>query len=415
MDRKVIRAWCLYDFGNSAFAMLFTSFFGVFYTSSIVGNEAGEGDRWWGALVSVSMASVAFLAPFLGGVADHAGVRKRMLAGFTLLGVLAVLGWTTLRPGEVLPGFVLGALAMVGFEGAIVFYNAYLPRIAPATHQGRVSAWGFAVGYVGSLVALGVAAVIDPRERIEWVWVALALQWVLGALPALRALPADEPTGTRVREAAAAGVAGTWRSLREVLGVPHLRWFLLAFFFYMDGVETVIVFASVYARGTLGFSMAELLGLLALVQVTALAGSLLLARLTDVRGPRFTVLLTLALWVLTVAWASQAPSKQAFFVVGGLAGLGLGAVQAASRAMMGLLAPRGREAEMFGFMALCGRTGSILGPLVFGAVSVAAGQRMAVLAVVPFFAVGALLLLKVRMPAPGAAAAAASPAEPARG
>lgn len=402
MDRKVVRAWCLYDFGNSAFAMLFTSFFAVFYTSSVVGNDAGEGDRWWGYLGSASMATVALLAPFLGGVADHAGVRKRMLAAFTLLGVLAVLGWTALEPGDVLPGFVLGALAMVGFEGAIVFYNAYLPRIAPATHQGRVSAWGFAVGYVGSLVALAAAALIDPRQRIEWVWVALALQWVLGALPALRRLPPDQPTGTTVRAAAAAGVAGTWRSLREVLATPHLRWFLLAFFFYMDGVETVIVFASVYATRTLGFSLTELLGLLALVQVTALAGSLLLARLTDVRGPRFTVLLTLALWVVTVALAALAPSKTAFLAVGGLAGLGLGAVQAASRAMMGLLAPRGREAEMFGFMALCGRTGSILGPLVFGAVSVLAGQRLAVLAVVPFFALGAVLLAKVRMPAAAA-------------
>ncbi|MFM8980190.1 MAG: MFS transporter [Planctomycetia bacterium] len=233
---------------------------------------------------------------------------------------------------------------------------------------------------------------------------ALALQWVLGALPALRVLPGDEPTGTTVRAAASAGVSGTWRSLREVLATPHLRWFLLAFFFYMDGVETVIVFAGVYATRTLGFSMTELLGLMALVQVTALAGSLLLARLTDVRGPRFTVLLTLALWVVTVALAALAPSKEAFFAVGGLAGLGLGAVQAASRAMMGLLAPRGREAEMFGFMALCGRTGSILGPLVFGAVSVLAGQRLAVLAVVPFFALGALLLVKVRMPAPAATA-----------
>ncbi|MFM8978975.1 MAG: MFS transporter, partial [Planctomycetia bacterium] len=171
MDRKVIRAWCLYDFGNSAFAMLFTTFFGVFFSTVIVDNAQGEGDRWWGWLVSAAMATVALLAPFLGGVADHAGVRKRMLAAFTLLGVVAVLGWTTLRPGDVLPGFALGLLAMVGFEAAIVFYNAYLPRIAPASHQGRVSAWGFAVGDVGSLVALAVAALRDRRRRGVSVWV----------------------------------------------------------------------------------------------------------------------------------------------------------------------------------------------------------------------------------------------------
>jgi UMF1 family MFS transporter len=410
MDRKVIRAWCLYDFGNSAFAMLFPSLFSVVYIDQIVGNAGTEGDRAWSLLVSAAMLSVALLAPFLGGVADHAGVRKRMLGVFTLVGVACVLGWTTLRPGDEVPGFVLGLLAMVGFEASIVFYNAYLPRIAPASHQGRVSAWGFAVGYVGSLVALGVAAVLDPRERLEWVWVALALQWVGAALPAFLVLPADVPTGVSLRQAASRGVRGTWHALLEVARTPHLRWFLLGFFCYMDGVETVIVFAASYAKKTLGFSTTELLGLFALVQVTALLGSLALARPTDVRGPRFTVRLTLLWWVLTVCAAYLAQTKLAFWIVGGAAGLGLGAVQSASRAMMGRLAPPGREAEMFGFMALCGRSGSVLGPFIFGLVVSSSGsQRLAVLSVIPFYLVGLVLLTWVRSPAVGPAPGAGAP------
>lgn len=410
MDRRVIRAWCLYDFGNSAFAMLFPAIFSVVYSDVIVGNADHAGDRWLGYLVSTAMVCVALLAPFLGGVADHAGVRKRMLGVFTLLGVLAVLSWTTLGPGDVIPGYVLGVLGVVSFEAGIVFYNAYLPRIAPQDYQGRVSAWGFAVGYVGSLVALGVAALIDPRERLAWVWVALAAQWVGAALPAFLVLPPDK-LGVPLRLAAARGVAGTWTALRDVLQTPHLRWFLLAYFFYMDGVETVVVFAGTYAKTTLGFSTSELLGLFALVQLTALGGSLALARPTDTRGPRFTVRLTLLWWVLTVVAAYLSQSKLAFWIVGGLAGLGLGAVQSASRAMMGRLAPEGREAEMFGFMALCGRTGSILGPLVFGAVAAAAGdQRAAVLSVVPFYVLGLVLVTLVRAPeagpAPGASEAA---------
>ncbi len=411
MDRRVVRAWCLYDFGNSAFAMLFPAIFSVLYTDSIVGNEHGEGDRWLGYMVSTAMVVVALLAPFLGGVADHAGVRKRMLGAFTLLGILAVLSWSLLGPGDVVLGYALGALGLVAFEAGIVFYNAYLPRIAPPDYQGRVSAWGFAVGYVGSLVALGVAALLLASKLLALVWVALALQWFGAALPAFLRLPPDVPGGLTLRQAASRGVGGTWKALLDVARTPHLRWFLLGFFFYMDGVETVVVFAGSYAKQTLGFSTAELIGLFALVQLTALAGSLALARPTDTRGPRFTVRLTLLWWVLVVLAAYFSETKLAFWIVGGMAGLGLGAVQAASRAMMGRLAPRGREAEMFGFMALCGRTGSILGPLMFGAIAAGTGnQRLAVLSVVPLYLLGLALVTLVRAPEVGPAAAPSGPA-----
>jgi UMF1 family MFS transporter len=397
MDRRVVRAWCLYDFGNSAFAMLLPAVFNVVYTDVIVGNARGEGDRWLGYMVSTAMLTVALLAPFLGGVADLAGVRKRMLGAFTTLGVLTVLSWALLGPGDVLAGYALGALGMVAFEAGIVFYNSYLPRIAPPEVQGRVSAWGFATGYVGSLVALGVAALIlMAKAPLAWVWVALALQWTLAALPAFRVLPPDRASGLPLRVAARQGVSGTWRALEDVAKTPPLRWFLLGYFFYMDGVETVVIFAGSYAKQTLGFSTHELLGLFALVQLTALLGSLALAKPTDVRGPRFTVRLTLLWWVLVVVGAHYAETKTAFWVVGGLAGLGLGAVQSASRTMMARLVPAGREAEMFGFMALCGRTGSIVGPLVFGMVSATIDQRTAVLCVVPLYALGLVLVTLVR-------------------
>jgi MFS transporter, UMF1 family len=400
MDRRVVRAWCLYDFGNSAFAMLFPALYGIFYAGTVVGDADGRGDAWWGATVSAGMLVSALTAPFLGGVSDHAGVRKKMLAVFTGLGVATVLCFSLLGPGDVVAGFLLGALAMFGFEAAIVFYNSYLPRIAPASHHGRVSAYGFAVGYVGSLIALAVAVtLITLNAPFGWVWVALAVQWLIGAVPAFRRLPADPPGGLPLREAARRGVKGTWTTLREVLRMPSLRWFLLAFFVYMDGVETVVVFASRYATKTLGFSRTEALGMLALVQITALAGSLALAKATDVRGPRFVIRLTLLWWTLVVIAASQATTKPVFWVVAGCAGLGLGAVQSSSRALMARLVVPGREAEMFGFMALCGRTGSIIGPLVFGLVASATGdQRPAVLSVIPFFAIGLLFISRVREP-----------------
>jgi UMF1 family MFS transporter len=395
LNPRVVRAWCLYDFGNSAFAVLFPTAFAIYFKEQVVGDPR-LGDLWWGRIVSCSMALVALTAPFLGGVADHAGVRRRMLFLYTLVGIGAVVGFATLQPGWIVLGFLLGTLADFAFEGGIAFYNAYLPAIAPPSHHGRVSAWGFATGYAGSLVALGVAAVLAPAASLKWVWIALALQWFLAALPAFRHLPPDRPGAMTFTAAAGEGFRRTVRTIREVARMKDLRWFLLSYFFYMDGVNTVIAFASLYASESLGFSDAQVFGMFAMVQVTALVGSLALARRTDTLGPRSVIRGLLVWWIGVVVGAYLARSQGVFFAVACLAGIGLGAIQAASRAYLSRLVPRGREAEMFGLYALCGKTGSILGPVVFGWVSWRMGdQRPAVLSVVVLYVIGLVLLSRV--------------------
>ena len=405
MNSRRVAVWCLYDFGNSAFAVLFPAIYGAFYAGHVIGNP--EGTTWWGWVVSASMLLVALSAPLLGGVADHAGVRKRMLVIYTLLGVGAVLCFDSIGPGMAVAGFVVGVIANFAFEGGIVFYNAYLPAIAPPSHHGRVSARGFAMGYVGSLVALGVAAPFADAGMMRWVWIALALQWLLAALPAFLGLPKDEPTGMGVLAAARKGMAETMQTLREVAGMKDLRRFLVAYFFYMDGVNTVIVFAGVYAEGELGFSTADLIKLLAIVQVFALVGSLALARATDVRGPRWTVCIVLLWWIGVVVAAFFAKTRTPFWVVASLAGVGLGSIQAASRAFMSRLIPDGREAEFFGFYALCGKTGAVVGPVLFGMIATAfQSQRPAILSVTAFYLVGFVLLGRVSKSAAGPVAVA---------
>ncbi|MFQ5846021.1 MAG: MFS transporter [Planctomycetota bacterium] len=395
MDRKVVRSWCLYDFGNSAFAILFPFIYGTYFADHVVGDRGRGGEWWWGLTMSTSMLAVAVSAPLLGGIADHSGARKRLLALYTALGVAAVLAFTSVSPGAILPGFLLGALANFAFEGGIVFYNAYLPDIAPPSHHGRVSARGFAVGYVGSVAALGAAALLLPH--LDWIWIALAAQWALFSLPAFFLLPADRRTGTGVLEAAKRGLRQTRQTLRSVLRMHDLRRFLLAYFFYMDGVNTAIVFAAVYAKRTLGFEVGELLTLMAAVQVAALVGSLVMAGPTDVKGPKWTVRLVLLWWIGVVTAAHFAQTKGAFWAVAVLAGLGLGSIQAASRAFMSRLIPAGREGELFGFYALCGKTGAILGPFLFGQLSVWVGARSAILALAAFYVAGLVLLRKVEI------------------
>ena len=298
----------------------------------------------------------------------------------------------------ILYGFLLSFLANVGFEGSLLFYNAYLPEIAPPEYHGRVSGWGFATWYAGSLLALVAAIPFVRAENYTAAFLIVSAAYFLFLLPAWRVLP---PQPRRAGDAAAAvraGLAGTWRTLRDIARIPALRRFLLAYFLFEDGVNTVIFFSSIFAAKTLGFSMTGLLLLFIVVQVSALAGSWAWAKPTDRWGPKRVLLLMLVLWslVLVAGYLVRTPTQ--FYVLAAVAGSGLGTVQAAARAFMATLVPPGREGEFFGFYALCGKSASVLGPLIFGTVSAATGgnQRLALLAILPFFVVGGLLLAGVR-------------------
>lgn len=399
--RRVVVAWTLYDFANSAVAaIVVATVFPRYYAEVVVGNAEGRGDLWWGLVSSTTMIVVALTSPVLGGIADHAGVRKPLFVAFTLASVGASALLATLGPGMVVAGFLLAVACLTAYESAFVYYNAYLPGIAAPGQLGRVSAAGYAVGYAGSLVAF-LAAIPLARAGLYWAtFLTTALQFGAFALPAFLALPADARQPLPLGRAMARGAADTLATLREILGRPErrqLRGFLLAYLVYEDGVNTVIVFAALFAGKTLGFSFAETLLLFMLVQLTALLGSALWARPTDTWGPKRVVMVTLVQWTAVTVIAYAVTAKWQFWILAVLAGTGLGAVQSASRAFMATLVPAGREAEFFGFYALVGKTGAIAGPLVFGGVSwlLAGNQRAAIVAVGLFFVVGLALLARV--------------------
>ncbi|MBI2883971.1 MAG: MFS transporter [Candidatus Methylomirabilis oxyfera] len=403
MNRRQVVAWTLYDFANSSFAaVIAATIYATYYAQVVVGNVHGEGDLWWGRLISMSMAIVALISPILGGIADRAGIRKRLFCAATYLSVGATALMATVEQGMVLRGFALGVLGMMGFEGALVFYNAYLPDIASRQWQGRVSAYGFAVGYAGSIVALLVALPFARVGALGWCFLSTAALFGLFALPAFLILPEDRRGRVGIIEVVRESILGTVRTVRDVLTFRELRRFLGAYLLYEDGVNTVIFFSSIFAARTLGFGMAQLIGLYLLVQATALVGAFLWGKPTDRLGPKVVVLCMLVLWIGVVIAAYFVEAQQQFYLVAAVAGSGLGAIQAASRTFMASLIPKGREGEFFGCYALCGKTASILGPLVFGAVSytLAGNQRAAILAVGLFFLIGLILLLRVRAGGP---------------
>lgn len=397
MNKKIL-SWCLFDFANSSYsAVIAAVIFPVYYTTVIVGGEIGEGDLWWGKAIALSMAIVAIISPFLGGIADYAKMRKKLLAFFTCLCIFPVASLYFIREGMVFEGFLLIVAANIGFEAAFVFYNSYLPDVAKNTHRGRVSSWGFGTGYIGSIVALLLALLLINKGHINASWPMVALFFGIFSIPAFLFLPSDKGQGIGITSAAIGGFKITIKRLKKLLKNVEQRKFLIAYFLYLDGVNTVIVFSSIFAAVTLGFKPEELIVMYLIVQVTAFAGVFLMAKPTDYIGPKKVITMSLVLWIIVCVSSFFVYEKMHFLIIASIAGLGLGTIQAASRAFYTQFIPKEQEAEYFGVYAFVGKSSAILGPLIFGFTSTIFGsQRLAVLSVAAFFIAGLLVLRTVK-------------------
>lgn len=284
-NKKQILSWCLFDFANSSYSAVISAvIFPVYYANRIVGNETGLGDLWWGRAISLSMAAVVLTSPFLGGIADFGGIRKRLLFIYTLLCVSAVASFSLIQKGMVIEGFILAVLANIGMEGGLVFYNSFLPEIAERKYQGRVSAWGFAIGYAGSILALIIALPLIKTGYFNLTWLMVSVFFALFSLPAFLFLPKDRKSGAGIIHSASKGIRYTWSTFKNIWGKKEARKFLISYLFFEDGVNTVIVFSSIFAATTLGFKPQELIMLYLLVQITALTGAFAMARPIDLRG-----------------------------------------------------------------------------------------------------------------------------------
>ena len=391
---KQILSWCFFDFANSSYSAVISAVvFPVYYVSAIVGNETGMGDLWWGRAISASMAFVAVTSLFLGGIADYSGRRKKLLLFYTLLCVLSVTSFSLLKKGMIIEGFFLVMLANIGMEGGLVFYNSFLPEIAEKEYQGRVSAWGYAIGYAGSILSLLIALPLVKSGHYNETWFMVAVFFAVFSLPAFFFLPPDRKTGQTLLRSAGQGGEYSWKTLKEMWKHKELRKFLLSFLIYEDGVNTVIVFSSIFAATTLGFDAKELIGLYLIVQITALVGAFIMAKPIDLWGPKKIVTLSLLMWSFVAVSAYFISLKSHFFILASFAGLGLGTVQAASRAFFAQFIPIEHESEYFGAYSLVGKSSAVAGPIVFGYISSAVGsQRPAILAVSVFFIIGLVLV-----------------------
>jgi UMF1 family MFS transporter len=397
-SRWTVPAWCLYDFANSTFsAVIVATAFQVYYTTKVVGNADGAGDRWWGLAANGSALLVAVTAPVLGAIADLSGARRLLWTAFTAVAVACTALLVTVQPGDVVWGCVLFGLANYGTEAATNFYNAYLPEIVPPERIGRVSGWGFAVGYVGSIAGLLAALPLARAGRLDAAWLMVAASFGGLALPAILLLGPGGTRTMRIGAAAAHGMRHFAQIFAEVLRLRELRRFLLAYFLYINGVNAAITFAGSFAATTFGLPVDRVIVLFLVVQGSALVGALALAKPTDAWGPKPVVMLSIVLWTFSALGLVFVRDVNLFWATCVVAGIGLGSVQSASRAFMATLIPKGREDEFFGFYATCGRTSAPLGAAAWWAGrAITHSQRGSVAAIIPFFLAGGAVLALVR-------------------
>jgi UMF1 family MFS transporter len=385
----------MYDFANSSFAVIIVAFVFAVYFKKVVAGNAPVGDLYWAISINISMLIVALLNPILGAAADIYSNKKTFLIFFTLLSVTATSLLYFTGEGTLVYAMGIFILANIGFQTALSFYDAFLPELVSPAEYNTISARGYALGYVGSLVA--VLIVLPMKETPRLTFLVTAGMFFLFSLPAFFFLQEKKRSPVIVPgNFFSVGVRRVLTTLSRIREYAVLRNFLIAYFVYIDGVNTIIFFAGNFAQSTLHFSLEELAYFFIIVQITAMFGALLFGKIADRTGTKQTLLAILCGWLLVTVAMFLIADKFTFFLIGSGAGLFLGSSQALSRSIMSLLTPEDHRAEFFGFYALFEKTATILGPLVFGIISaLTANQRIASLALGLFFLAGIFLLQKI--------------------
>ena len=406
-------AWCLYDWANSAFATVILAAVLPVYFAGLVpargaavfwSSEPVAATALWGYTVSMSMAFVALTAPGLGNLADRRGWRRRLLVIFCLLGSLATCGLFFAGPGQYLLAAGLFILGNIGFASGNIFYNAYLPDLAQGHEADRLSARGFALGYIGGGLALLVVFLLISKHTLFGIpdqgtasrigFLLTGVWWLGFAIPALAGLKGVPVTAGALH--ALRTPRDYLRAISDLRQYRHLGRFLLAFLLYNDGIQTIIAVSAIFAREELGLATGTILGCFLMIQFVAMPGALLFSRLAGRFNTKRAILATLLLFTAITGYASVMRHAVEFWVLGFAVAVVLGGSQALSRSLFSSMVPKQRSAEFFGFYAISSKFASIFGPLAFALlIDMTGSNRMAILALALFFVLGILLLAGV--------------------
>ncbi len=414
-------AWCLFDFANSSFPTVITTFVFAAYYIKAIAPTPEQGTTEWGYANAFGALLIAIASPVLGAIADNAGPRKPWLFALSAVCIAATALLWFARPeaSAATLALTLFVIATIGFEIGVVFYNAMLNDIAPPGYLGRLSGWGWGLGYAGGLLCLAVALFVlvrpdpplfgfDPAaaEHVRATGPLVALWFAVFAVPLFLYVPDLPSSGKTTGEAVRAGLNQLRATLANIRAYRTIVRYLIARMIYTDALVTLFAFGGVYAAGTFGMALDEVIMFGIAINVTSGLGAAAFAWIDDWLGAKPTILIALAgLIVLGVA-ILVIHDKTWFWLLGLGLGIFFGPAQAASRSLMARLAPKQLETEMFGLYALSGKATAFMGPFALGLVTdIFDSQRAGMATIIVFLAVGFILLapIKVASNDPGAA------------
>ena len=420
--KSVRRSWYLYDWANSAFSTTVISLFIGPYLTSIAESSADASGMisLWGLdmrpgslypyAISFSVFMQVFLLPIVGGIADRIKSRNGLLAVFAYIGSISTICLYFVKDGRYALGAFLLIVANISFGAALVVANSYIPDLASPDQRDAVSSRGWASGYAGGglLLILNIILYagyetfgVTQAEAVRISMMSAGIWWALFTIITVRGLRSlNRPVGAVGSEALTVGFKELKSTLKDVRKYPETLKFLIAYLFYNDGIQTVIAISGTYAILELKLTEISLVIAILIVQVMALAGALLLAKLSNKIGAKKVILLTLVIWTLMViiTYALPAGQQNPYLAIAAGIGFVLGGSQALSRSLYSQVIPRSQEAQYFSFYEISERGTSWLGTLAFGiAFGLTGSYRQSVLLIIAFFVIGGLLLLRVNI------------------
>ena len=409
-EKLSIPSWILFDFANSAYTTLVVTFiYGTYFVKSIAPDEI-TGTALWSRGVTLTAISVALLSPVLGAVADRTGKRRAFLLASTLVTVAGAVLLFPVKPGQVFWALFFFVVSNIAFELTNVFYNSFLPDIAPKEKIGRISGWGWGAGYVGGLLAMiiAMAGFISPEtpwfgftkeagEHIRATNLLVAVWFAVFSIPCF--LFVHQKRTVRKagsNDSLSAGLSEFRHTVKELKNYRQTVLLLAARLVYNDGLVTIFAFGGIYAAGTFGFTFNEIMIFGIVLNVCAGAGAMIMGILDDKIGGKKTIQISNIALALASFMAMAAPDKTWFWAAGILVGLFAGPNQSASRSLLARFVPENKTSQFFGFFAFSGKLTAFAGPMLLGLFTeIFSSQRAGISVVVLFFIIGALILQRV--------------------
>ncbi|MEQ9310031.1 MAG: MFS transporter [Balneolaceae bacterium] len=408
---KGLFSWALYDWANSAFfVMILTFIFAAYFSSSIAENET-IGTALWGNMVGLAGVVIALLAPLLGSIADEGGRRKPWVFFFTVMGVVGsgILWFAEPSSDFIWFALIAAFFATIGSELALIFYNAMLPDLAPIDKIGRWSGWGWGLGYLGGLLCLVVGYFVfylngaelfgldeSSAQNTRITFLLTGFWYALFSIPFFLKTEDTPSKNKPYKKAISDGIVTLKEGFSILKTRPDISRFLVARIFYNDGLATIFAMGGIYAAGTFGFKTADIFYFGIGLNITAGIGAYGFAWLDDKSGSKRTIIFSLMGVIIPVVAVIFVQTTTWFWVWGLLLGIFVGPVQAASRTMMGRLAPIDKRNQMFGLLALSGKVTSFAGPILVGWITLIMGnQRWGMGVILLMLIIGLIIMLKV--------------------